>query len=159
MDEPFPINRIAHLFGAKAIDPALEDLLLKFTDTAVVFLDDPFDPSSNNEATSLSKPIDRLLWLMVREAADEGATQIRIELRSDGVAVLYWHAGGQVQERDKPPRRLFRPLFTCIKLRCGERQEFVVHDQIIVAVCFDQTDPCEGLTLTIRREPCRPSGA
>lgn len=159
MDEPFPINRIAHLFPARALDPATQELLSEFTDTAVEFLEDPLDWSPSTKATPLTKIIDSFLQLMVREAVDEGATQISIKLRSDEVAVSYLFADGQVQERDSWRRHLFRPLIRRIKLRCNDRHEFVVDDRIYVGVRFDDNEPCDGLTLTIRREECRPSEA
>jgi hypothetical protein len=152
VDEQFPINRISRYF------PEGSDALLReFVHTSIAFAegdDIPADPLNAN-----STPIERLVLLMVREAADEGAAQIRIERRPEGVAILYVHADGRVQVRDSPPLRLFGPLVGQIKLRSNDRMEFVVDDRINVGVLFDENEPCDGVTLTIRSEERRPSGA
>jgi hypothetical protein len=149
MDNPFPINRVAHYFAHWTDADWSQVILAEFTDRAVQFTKDFADHGPTDKSV-LARVTDRLVELAIREAIDEGASQVRFVLGATDVAVLYLHADGRVQDRDAVPRRIFRTLVESIKLRCDERQEFVVDDQTAVCAQFESGEGGEAVTLTIR---------
>ena len=74
-------------------------------------------------------PIERLLILLLREAAERGSAEIEIEVREQDCTVRYLR-DGKSRESTLMPTRLFGPLKDCVARKCGKIEqgegEFVV---------------------------------
>ncbi len=67
-------------------------------------------------------PVERLLILLLREAAERGFTEIEIELREQDCRVRFVRDGNSI-EFAPMPKRLFGPFKDCVTRKCGKIDE------------------------------------
>jgi hypothetical protein len=149
MDKEFPINRIAGYFGPLFGDKYVHALLSEFTDTAIAFTEEA-ELSPDDEPFSLEKVMSRLVFLMLQEATHDGATQIILEPRRDGVAVLFKFKDGRVVERDSLPKRIHPDILRRLRQLFSDGSEFRLEGQPACDVAFHETEFGQAAVLTIR---------
>jgi hypothetical protein len=64
-------------------------------------------------------PFERLLVLLLREAAERRSTEIEIEVRDQHCTVRYVR-DGEIRESTPMPKRLFGPFKDCVARKCGK---------------------------------------
>ena len=89
-----------------------DSMLQEFTDTAIDFTETLQESEgSPEEVDESSAPVVRLVQLIITEAVQLRASDIHIEPFEDRIRVRY-RIDGVLVERDSPPRRLLRALFS-----------------------------------------------
>jgi hypothetical protein len=156
MDSEFPVNRIGWFFGDSPFAQNLSSLFSatanewqEFSDTAVSFIFDSSDEDESADSDSIDAPITRLVQLLIKDAIDCRATQIRLVLLEDHIDIQYSFADGRSKAVDSPPRRLAGTLFAKIKELAGPSGEFTFDSQTHVNV--EQMEAGAGFILSLQR--------
>ncbi|HEY7326771.1 MAG TPA: TIGR02996 domain-containing protein [Gemmataceae bacterium] len=102
------IAAIDRLYGATETE-SVDSILYEFVDSAIEFKTGVEDDDS---------PVAQLIALIIREAHDVHASQIRIRPRAESVQVLY-RLDRQWVERDVLPKRMLSPIVNRIRRLSG----------------------------------------
>lgn len=94
----------------------VDSVLVEFADTAGPWTYSP--PFTSHPFDSDDAPVARLVNLIILEAINHHADRILLAPMPDALAVRN-RIGGAWVERDQPPRRLLRPVFTRIAIMAG----------------------------------------
>lgn len=94
---------------------SVDSVLAEFTDTQIDFTETEQTSKSHASADDSDSPVIKLCNLIIQEAISLRASDIHIEPFEDRVRVRY-RIDGILVERDSPPRRLFAPMVSRLKI-------------------------------------------
>jgi type IV pilus assembly protein PilB len=94
---------------------SVDSVLAEFTDTQIDFTETEATAASQAAEQESESPVVKLCNLIIQEAIALRASDIHIEPFEDRVRVRY-RIDGVLVERDSPPRRLFAPMISRLKI-------------------------------------------
>lgn len=137
--------------------PSVDSLMQEFTDTAIDFSHIRQSVEPRDDVEGSSAPIVKLIDLIIKQAVERHATEVRIEPLADSLQVKYLIAG-QWATWDNPPRRLLGALVfrirTLAQLADGVNEGQFEHDlgkgKVLVGVKISPTAAGPTVTLTLQ---------
>jgi type IV pilus assembly protein PilB len=94
---------------------SVDSVIAEFTDTQIDFTETESSATNHAAADESDSPVIKLCNLIISEAITLRASDIHIEPFEDRVRVRY-RIDGVLVERDSPPRRLYAPMISRLKI-------------------------------------------
>jgi len=160
-----PPEDTAQAFMASDLDSA-DSLLCEFEQTAIDFTETDMEYDPSTETDPPSPVIERLLKLLIEDADQQNATEIRIEPKKRNFKVRY-RIKRKLVGRYQPPFQLLAPLIVYIKRLAGLDETVtdrpqqgrltitVANHEVTLDVVITPTKHGESVELTFVRDPSR----